>query len=335
MAERRPPSMVDVARRAGVAHVTVSRVLNGENSVRPATRDRILQAIDELGYQRNDSARVLKRGRSGMLGVILAGADLYELPRVLSGVEEAARGAGYWVSVSSWQGGSPELLAATIDRLLGQAAEGVTIIADRPLALPALERLVARIPVSVVMSGDVPNVAVGSVELDQDLGGRLIARHILDQGHRKVAHLSGRMGIFDARARAAGWVAELESAGVDATDVLAGDFTAESGYRLMRDLLARPILPSAVFAGNDQMAIGALAALAERGLKAPDDISLVGFDDISGSDYLVPALTTVRQDFVQLGRRSIEVLIELIGGGTPQHHLIEPTLVVRRSTRAL
>jgi len=327
--------MVDVARLAGVAHVTVSRVLNGESSVRPATRDRILDAIAELGYQRNDMARVLKSGRSGMLGVILAGAELFELPRVLLGLEQAVTEAGYWMSVASWQDGRPEHLDATIDRLLGQAAEGITIIADRPLALEGLQRMVARVPVSVVMSGEVPNARVGSVELDQDLGGRIVARHLLALGHREIVHLGGRMGTYDARARAAGWASELEDFGIRDPEVLIGDFTAASGYQLTNQVLARRSLPSAIFAGNDLMAIGALAALSERGLTVPGDISLVGFDDSPGTDFLVPALTTVRQDFVELGRRSIEVLLELMNEGLPAHHLLAPTLVERSSTRAV
>ncbi|GAA3933692.1 LacI family DNA-binding transcriptional regulator [Microbacterium soli] len=326
--------MVDVAKRAGVAHVTVSRVLNDPDSVRPATRERVEQAIAELGYQRNDMARALKRGRSGMLGVIIAGAELFELPRVLLGVEEAAHAAGYWVSMASWQSGGLEQLNATIDRLVGQAAEGIAVIADRSVAARALERVGARIPLSVVMSGDVPNPAIGSVELDQELGARLATRHLLELGHAQVVHISGRLGTFDAQARVRGWTAEMQASGTALPRMLEGDFTARSGYRAGMALASEPQPPTAVFAGNDQMVIGLLAAFAEQELRVPQDVSVVGFDDMAGADYFVPALTTVRQDFRQLGRRSIEVLLELIGGAEARHHLIAPSLVVRRSTAA-
>jgi DNA-binding LacI/PurR family transcriptional regulator len=340
---KRPPTMVDVARAAGVAHITVSRVVNDEPTVRPATRDRVLRIIDELGYRRNDSARMLKSGRSTMLGVVLAGSELFELPRMLLGIEQAAKDAGHWVSLTSWQGGTHEQLEQCLGQLVGQGAAGVAVIADRPMALDALDRTVARVPISVVMSGNVANPAIGSVELDQVEGARLATRHLLDLGHRDVVHLSGPMETYDARARVDGWRRELRRAGVAEPRVLHGDFTARSGHALAAELVDGLVdgpaddgaLPTAIFTGNDQMAIGALSALAARGLSVPGDVSLVGFDDMAGADYLVPALTTVRQDFVTLGRLSIEVLLDLMGGGAARHHLLAPSLVVRASTRAV
>lgn len=335
--------MVDVARAAGVAHITVSRVVNDEPTVRPATRDRVLRVIDELGYRRNDSARMLKSGRSTMLGVVLAGSELFELPRMLLGIEQAAKDAGHWVSLTSWQGGTHEQLEQCLGQLVGQGAAGVAVIADRPVALDALDRTVARVPISVVMSGNVANPAIGSVELDQVEGARLATRHLLDLGHRDVVHLSGPLETYDARARVDGWRGELQCAGIAEPRVLHGDFTARSGHALAATLIDGLVdkpaddgaLPTAIFAGNDQMAIGVLSALAARGLSVPGDVSLVGFDDMAGADYLVPALTTVRQDFVTLGRLSIEVLLDLMGGGAARHHLLPPSLIVRESTRAV
>jgi LacI family transcriptional regulator len=335
--------MVDVARAAGVAHITVSRVVNNEPTVRPATRDRVLRVIDELGYRRNDSARMLKSGRSTMLGVVLAGSELFELPRMLLGIEHAAKDAGHRVSLTSWQGGTHEELEQCLGQLVGQGAAGVAVIADRPVALEALDRTVARVPISVVMSGNVANPAIGSVELDQVEGARLATRHLLDLGHRDVVHLSGPLETYDARARVDGWRGELRRAGIAEPRVLHGDFTARSGHALAAGLIDAQVngpaddgaLPTAIFTGNDQMAIGVLSALAARGLSVPGDVSLVGFDDMAGADYLVPALTTVRQDFVTLGRLSIEVLLDLMGGGAARHHQLPPSLVVRASTRAV
>jgi len=331
-ASRRPPSMVDVAREAGVAHVTVSRVLNDHPSVRPETRERVLAAIALLGYQRNDLARALKSGRSMTIGVVIAGSELFELPRVLRGIEAAAQKAGYWVTLASWQGGTAEQLAATVDRVSGQATEGVVIIADRPVVEGALEHMTTRVPVSVVMSGEIENPAIGSVELDQRLGARLATQHLLDLGHRDIVHLTGRLDTFDARARVDGWRTTMEAAGIAHPELLEGDFTGASGYRLGSELAQRQDRPTAIFAGNDQMAMGVLSAFAEHGVRVPQDISLVGFDDLRGAEYLVPALTTVRQDFFALGRTAIEVLLDLIGGVVPRHYLIAPTLKPRKSS---
>ncbi len=326
--------MIDVARAAGVAHVTVSRVLNAPETVKPETRDRVLAAIEELGYRRNDVARALKSGRTTTIGVVIAGSELFELPRVLRGVEDAAQAAGYWVNLASWQGGSTEQLTSAVERLADQGVEGVAIIADRPVAATALERMVSRIPVSVVMSGDLRNPAIGSVELDQELGARRATEHLIQQGHRRIAHITGRMSVFDARARLAGWQTAMVDAGLGADDHVEGDFTAASGFQRARELLSREDRPTAIFAGNDQMAIGAYAAAGELGLAVPGDVSIVGFDDAAGTDFLTPALTTVRQDFVALGRTAIEVLLAEIAGEPARHHLIPTTLVERGSVSA-
>lgn len=329
----RPPGMMDVAREAGVSHITVSRVINGHPSVRPETRTRVEAAIQKLGYRRNSVARALKSRRSSTIGVVIVGSDLFELPRILLGVETAAKQTGYWVSLASRQGESTTGdLMETLQRLTDQSVEAIAVVADRPDAVEALSRLSIGVPVAVVMSGSVPNPDLGFVEVDQELGARLAARHLLDLGHRHIAHLTGALRTFDARARVDGWQAELATAGAEGV-VLEGDFSAESGFRLAHDLCAAATpLPTAVFAGNDQMAMGALAAFAERGVKVPQDVSVVGFDDMKGAGYLVPALTTVRQDFTHLGSSAIELLVDMLGGEPPQRRRLAPHLVVRRST---
>lgn len=326
------PSMVDVAREAGVAHVTVSRVLNDHPSVKPETRQRVLAAIDELGYQRNDMARALKRGRSSSLGLVLAGSQLYGLPEILLGVEQAATAAGYWVQMSSAQGSSAPKFTEAVNRLTGAATEGVAMIADRPVAIEALETMTVRVPMSVIMSGPLGNPAIASVELDQFLGSRQATQHLLDLGHLDIVHLSGRPGVYDAEERIKGWRSAMTQAGINDPRILPGDFSAESGYQLAQQLIAANQVPTAIFASNDRMAMGALAAFSQAGIRVPQDVSLIGFDDMEGVDFLVPALTTVRQDHVTLGARAIETLVDIIGGGTPRHHLIDPALVVRAST---
>ncbi|MEU7665588.1 LacI family DNA-binding transcriptional regulator [Streptomyces lincolnensis] len=331
----RPPGMMDVAREAGVSHITVSRVINGHPSVRPETRTRVEAAIRKLGYRRNSVARALKSRRSSTIGVVIAGSELFELPRILLGVETAAKQAGYWVSLASWQGEpSTGDLRETLQRLTDQSVEAIAVVADRPVVVEALSGLVLGVPVAVVMSGSVPNPDLSFVEVDQELGARLAVRHLLDLGHRNIVHLTGALNTFDARTRVDGWRAELDAAGAEGA-MLEGDFRAESGFRLAHRLCDDDTpLPTAVFAGNDQMAMGVLAAFAERGVRVPDDVSLVGFDDITGAGYLVPALTTVCQDFAHLGTSAIELLVRMLGGERAERQKITPELVVRRSTAA-
>jgi DNA-binding LacI/PurR family transcriptional regulator len=326
------PSMVDVAREAGVALVTVSRVLNEPDAVRPDTRRRVTDAIARLGYRRNDVARALKSGRSTTIGVVIAGSELFELPRILRGVESAARQGGYWVNMASWQEGSNEELVTAVERPASQAVEGVAIIADRPVAAAALEQLMTRVPITVVMSGELRNPSIGSVELDQELGARLATEHLLDLGHRDIVHLTGPLDVFDAKARLNGWRKSMERAGVDDPLHAEGDFSAASGFRLTQELLTLNRMPTAIFAANDQMAMGVLSALAQHQVAIPEKISVVGFDDIAGSEYLVPSLTTVRQDFVALGRTSVELLLGMIGGAAAAHYFIAPTLIARDSS---
>lgn len=326
--------MVDVARLAGVSHVTVSRVLNGSPQVRPETRDRVLAAIEELGYHRNSIARALKSGRSATIGVVIAGSELFELPRVLRGIETEAKAAGYWITLASWQGGDAADLEDALSRLTDQSVEAIAVIADRPVVVDALAKLKITVPTTVVMSGQVEGTGLGFVEVDQQLGARLAVRHLIDLGHREVVHFSGALRTFDARARVEGWRDEMAKAGVADLQLREGDFTAESGFQLANRLVENGgPLPTAIFAGNDQMAMGVLAAFARHGIRVPDDVSLVGFDDMVGAGYLVPALTTVRQDFVSLGSLSIRMLTGMLNGGAPSVERIPPELVLRSSTQ--
>lgn len=325
--------MVDVAREAGVSHVTVSRVLNGHPSVRPETRARVEAAIEKLGYRRNSVARALKTRRSSTIGVVLAGEELYELPRILRGVQSAAQRAGYWVNLASWQGGTTRDLTETLRRLSDQAVEAVAVIADRPMVVDALADVVTGVPITVIMSGNVPNPELGFVELDQELGARLAVEHLLALGHRRIVHLAGPMSTFDFWARVEGWQAALKDAPEAHGELIEGEFTGNGGYRLAHRLVTRAQeLPTAIFAGNDLMAMGVLAAFAHHGVRVPDDVSLVGFDDIPGAAYLVPSLTTVRQDFVGLGERGVEQVLRMMGGEPASCERIAPELVVRRST---
>jgi DNA-binding LacI/PurR family transcriptional regulator len=330
----RPPTMADVARLAGVSHQTVSRVLGDHPNVREQTRVRVLRAIEEMGYRRNSSARALVTRRTRTLGVVASDTTLYGPASTLFALEEAARAEGYLVSTVSLRRLTVEELSEALDHLSEGGVEGVVAIAPQRSAVEALAELRHPFPVVVVGSG--PGVDIPSVSVDQQLGARLATAHLLAAGHRTVWHLAGPEDWQEAADRAAGWRSTLEAEGVEPPMLLRGDWSPLSGYRAGQELagwVGRGL--TAVFVANDQMALGALRALREAGLRTPQDVAVVGFDDIPESEFFAPPLTTVRQDFATVGKHSIALLLDLIEGRAPSGApgvAIEPQLVVRAST---
>jgi DNA-binding LacI/PurR family transcriptional regulator len=326
----RPPAMSDVAARAGVSHQTVSRVLNDHPNVRPATRDKVLQAIAELGYRRNPAARALVTRRSGTIGVMSSGSALFGPSSTLIAVEGAARDAGLFVSVATIAKWEVEPVSAALEHFMDQGVDGVVVIAAHDDAVEAVRAFTGRIPVVMVGPPSLPP-PLHVVSGDQYAGARLAVRHLLDLGHRSVMHLAGPLDWIDARRRIDGWRDELAAAGIEAPEPISGNWTAARGYAVGRDLIASGV-PSAVFTANDQLALGLLRAFAEAGVRVPDDVSVVGFDDIEGSAHFYPPLTTVRQEFGTLGRTCMALLVSVLGGEDGESVLVPPSLVVRASS---
>ncbi|MGW8363746.1 LacI family DNA-binding transcriptional regulator [Streptomyces wedmorensis] len=335
----RPPTMADVAREAGVSHQTVSRVLSGHPNVRAATRDQVTLAIERLGYRRNSAARALVTRRTRTLGVIAVNTALYGPASTLTGLEEAAREEGYLVSTVSLRTGEGQGLKDAIDHLAAWGVEGVVAITPQRSHVQALAELDAPFPVVTVEGGH--QLDLPSVSLDQELGARMVTEHLLAAGHRTVWHVAGPEDWLESEARTAGWRAVLEENGIRPPRVLAGDWSPLSGYRAGQELaglaLARrgatPV--TAVFVANDQMALGVLRALREGGIRTPGQVAVAGFDDIPEAEYFPPPLTTVRQDFAAIGRRSIGLLVDHIEGRArkAEHLLVQPQLIMRASTR--
>lgn len=327
----RPAVMTDVARLAGVSHQTVSRVLNDSSQVRPETRERVLAAVAELGYRPNAMARGLVSRRSKMLGVVTFDTVLYGPASTLLGIERAARAAGYGVSIATLERVDRLGVLDAVNMLADQGVDGVIIIAPQLAAAAALHNLPAQLVAVAVEAGQDAGLPAASV--DQFEGARLAVQHLLDLGHRTVWHISGESDSIEARDRMDGWGRTLEAAGAVIPPAIGGDWSARSGYRAGLMLADQPGV-TAVFAGNDQMALGLLRAFAERGIRVPQDVSVVGFDDIPEAAYLSPPLTTVRQDFDEVGRRSIRLLLELLEseGHAPDPSLVVPELVVRESS---
>lgn len=332
----RPPSMSDVAQLAGVSHQTVSRVLNGTGKVAPDTRERILAAIAKLGYRRNSVARALASKRSGILGVIASTSVRFGPASMLVNVEVAARDAGYFTGVTVIDDFGAEALASAIDHFLGLAVEAIVVIAPVVGLAEALDAVHVPVPLVVVSAvGDEQALRVQSVRIDQRGGAASAVRHLLGLGHRDVLHLAGPSDWYEGRARLAGWRQEMEAAGLETREPIGFGWDAATGYEAMRPLLASGDAPTAVFAANDALALGAYKAIFEAGMSVPGDVSVVGFDDAPSSAFYPPALTTVRQDFASLGALAISTVRGAVVDPAAVVPVVVPTsLVVRDSTAA-
>jgi DNA-binding LacI/PurR family transcriptional regulator len=326
--------MRDVARAAGVSHQTVSRVLNGHPSVVQETRERVLAAMRELNYRRNLAARTLVTRRSGMLGVLGFETSLFGPSSMLYGIEEAARAAGYMVTVANVHTAERRSVQDAVDGLCQHVAEGIIAIAPKPSLIDALLLVPSGLPTVGVgggVSGTVP-----TVRIDNRTGAHLATRHLLDLGHPTVHHVAGPPDWPEAHERIVGWRDTLRAAGAPVPAIRPGEWSAKSGYERGRAIARDPSV-TAVFCGSDQIALGVLRALQEGGRQVPGDVSVVGFDDTPDSGYFLPPLTTVHQDFAELGRRSLGILLDRIdrpGQPSVEHVQLPPKLVARASTAA-
>jgi DNA-binding LacI/PurR family transcriptional regulator len=329
----RPLSMADVAARAGVSHQTVSRVVNGHPSVAAHTRERVEQAIAELGYRPNIAARALVTGSTRTIGLVTVKINQYGPAQTMLGLEKAARAAGYSLSVSILDDATAAAMREAVDTFVSQRVDAIVALSTYDDAAEALSLLDSPVPlVAVQVGGDEERPAVG---VDQVTGARLATRHLLELGHRTVHHVAGPADSQEARGRSEGWQAELEAAGAPVPEQLRGDWTPSSGYAVGRQLAQRIADGeeiTAVFLANDQMALGLLSAFHESGIEAPDDVSIVGFDDLPEAPYFTPPLTTVRQDFAELGRRGVQLVLARLQGEDLHPRAVPAQLVVRAST---
>ena len=327
----RAAAMSDVGRLAGVSHQTVSRVINGSPNVRSETRDRVIAAMDELGYRPNLAARALATGRTKTLGVVGFDTTRYGPASVLFGIERAADEEGYLMIVASPKALDLASMTHAIERLLVQGVDGILVIAPHQTAADALRHASADLPMVAVEAGPADFVPV--VAVDQLAGAISATRHLLDLGHETVWHISGPSDWLESRERVQGWRTMLESAGAVPPPVLVGDFSARAGYDLGRRLAVNQAV-TAIFSANDQMALGVLRAMHEAGRDVPSDVSLVGFDDIPEASYFRPPLTTVRQNFIEVGSRGLRMLVRQLDGGerVVTGSRVPTELIVRAST---
>jgi Transcriptional regulators len=326
--------MADVARLAGVSAQTVSRVSTGHPGVVPATREQVLAAMRQLGYRPNAAARALKRGSFRTLGVILFTLSSTGNARTLDAIATHAARAGYAITLIPVAVPTQDSVRGAFTRLGELAVDGVIVIMEVHLLDTATVSLPPNVHVVVVDSDAGDRYTV--VDTDQADGARQAVRHLLDLGHRTVWHVAGPTESYAAGRREQAWRDTLAAAGAPVPAVLRGDWSAESGYRAGRRLAEEPDC-TAVFVANDQMALGVLRALHERGRAVPSDVSVVGFDDIDDAASFIPPLTTVHQDFAEVGRVCVQAVLDQIAAGevgrAPAGTTLIPTrLVIRAST---
>jgi len=306
-------TLYDVARHAGVSYQTVSRVINQGAHVSSRTREKVLAAMAELHYIPNRGAQQLAGKRTRTLGLLTTDLALHAPSQIAAAVKSRAGQTGVSVIISMLEQHDAAACMLALQELLAQRVEGLVINVpledDRARMLAELAH-----PVPILFLDVSHTAAVNSLVFDAEQGAGLGVSHLLDQGHRRIALLGGPSSSVSARARMAGWVSALEAAGLTPCGCEYGDWSAASGYEKGHQLLAASILPQAILVANDQMALGAMRACAEKGLTVPGHISLVGYDDTADSAWYSPPLTTVRQAFRDAGERSVDWLLARMPG---------------------
>jgi DNA-binding LacI/PurR family transcriptional regulator len=317
-------SMADVAAAAGVSGQTVSRVVNGSPRVDPGTRSRVESAMASLGYRPHRAARALRTGRTDTIGLIVSTLATVGNSRMLQAIADAAAARGFALTVVTATGEGA--VAHGFAQLRDQGVDGAIVLNEATAAARAVS-----VPdgLALVVVDSPPDDRYTIVQTDHAGGAGAATRHLLSLDRGAVWHLAGPAASFAAAERERGWRDAMRDAAVPPPRVLRADWTASTGY------LAACALPAevrALFVANDQMALGALRALSERGQRVPDDVAVVGFDDVADAADYRPPLSTVRQDFDALGAAAVDALVARIGGAPAPSVLLTPTLVLRESS---
>jgi len=331
--KRARPTIYDVARLAGVSTATVSRALNDTGQIAPATRAAIDAAVAQLGYHPNTVARSLVTKSTQMIALLLPDITNPFYAALVSGIQQRALETGHTMLLCTTEG-DPEREEQYLSLLHAKQVDGVLVDG---LVLPPdrIARFVRDGLPIVCLDRDVDATSVPLVQVDNRLGARLATEHLLELGHRRIAHVAGAPELRISEQRIEGYRDAHHALGIEPSPGLlaVGSFTEEGGYEAARSLLESTEL-TAVFAANDLSAIGVLSAIVEGGRRVPDDVSLVGFDDLRLSRFTTPPLTTVHQPAREIAERATQLLIELASGRTVKQRLtlLEPELVVRGST---
>jgi DNA-binding LacI/PurR family transcriptional regulator len=327
------PTMLDVAELSGVSYQTVSRVINDHPYVSDETRKRVQDAIDALGYRPSKAATRLRAKSSKTIAIILYGSWFHGPVQIALNVEMAAKTSGFEVIISNVTETEKQVTEA-LQQVKDWAVDGIIMIVPAHGLSPGeVEAICDDVPVVYIDARRTPDLA--SVNLDEALGTRQIIEHLLSQGHTHFCEISGPLNWFSAQERHQTCVQVFPAYGITAPVHVEGNWTTPGGYQATRRLLEQGHTFSALIAANDNMALGALSALHQHGLRVPDDVSVVGFDDIPEAAYFIPPLSTVRHDFIQLGASGFEYLLQLMDD--PQTPIVQkviaPKLILRESSQ--
>ena len=337
----------EVASAAGVSTQTVSRVINGRPDVSPETRKRVQEVIDGLGYQPSALARSLISQRSYTLGVVTAGLKYIGPSRTLSGITAAAESAGYALLLKEQPHFEANNIAPVLQALVSRHVDGIIwavpevgenhnwikkLVTDREITP-------LQVPIVYLTMEARENISV--VSINNYLGGRIAVTHLLEQGFRHIGHISGPLDWWEARQRMAAWKDVLKEAGLEACDEhwVEGNWSSSSAAQAVKKLITRYPQMDAVFVANDQMALSVLQAACQIGLRVPEDLGVIGFDNIVESAYFWPPLSTIEQDQYNLGRVAVVEITKIIESGwqdqeavDPMSIMLTPALVARQST---
>jgi LacI family transcriptional regulator len=331
-----------VAKEAGVSLQTVSRVINNRQEITPTTRQHVQDVIKRLGYQPNAIARSLSQRRSHTLGVVTSGLEYYGPSHILVGVEQGANQAGLSIFLNLLHQPESENIGPIVNGLVSRQVEGII------WAVPEIgnnrswfREAMPQPPIPVIFLSTRPRDDLNVVEIDNRNGAYMATEHLLERGHRKIGLITGPLTWWAASERRRGWQEALTAAGIPFSDsqIVEGNWSAESGERGLHELLEKSPDVQAVFACNDQMALGLMQAARSLGKRIPEDLAVVGFDDIPESAFYYPPLTTIRQGLYELGHVAVQTFVKIReaeqageSATSAQTVWLQPQLVIRKST---
>lgn len=335
-------TMKEVASVAGVSTQTVSRVINERPDVSPETRKRVQSIIKELGYRPSELARSLISQRSQTLGIVIAGLSYIGPSRILSGIAAAAEAAGYSLLLKELPRFDEDEIEPIFQALLSRHVDGIIWAVPEVGANHVWVNKMTFTPdIPLVYLTMEPQEDISVVAIDNYLGGRMAMSHLLEQGYKKIAHISGPLDWWEARQRMAAWKDALAETGREVKDnhVVEGNWSAASGAQAAEKLFDQYPDMDSIFVANDQMALSVMQSIRQKGLRIPQDIGIVGFDNLDESAYFSPALTTIQQDQHDIAKLAVEEITKIIEAGwrelekvEPRTIILPPTLVVRQSS---
>ncbi len=329
-------NIFDVAKLAKVSIATVSRVTSNKEGVNEDTKARVLEAMEKLGYRPNSAARTLRISKSNIIIVLMVNIKNSFFSEFIRGIEEVARKAGYYILIGSTDG-DPEKEKEYIELIQESRVDGVILTTAGVLDDSTIKKISQSSP--VVLTFDyVPNQSIPSISIDNESASRKITNHLIGLGHKRIAHITGYMGRLQSQTRLHGYKQALSqhSIAVEESLIQEGGYLLKDGYLATQKLLSFDNLPTAIYGGNDNVAIGALKAVLDAGLRVPEDIAIVGFDDVDMASYMTPGLTTIHQPRYEIGKRAMGLLLKKIEKEEVDfgHIILEDQLIIRESCGA-